>query len=68
MSVPLCSNIYDDVTYFEICEDFTKTVKHKYLQNETLFFLQMKKFINIANNGFVAEVTFNSSIAITNTQ
>ena len=26
--------------------DFTKTQKSTYLENETLFFLQMKKFIN----------------------
>ena len=26
--------------------DFTKTQKSKYLQNETLFFLQIKQFIN----------------------
>ena len=26
--------------------DFTKTQKYRYLENETLFSLQMKKFIN----------------------
>ena len=26
--------------------DFTKTQKSRYLQSETLFFLQIKKFIN----------------------
>ena len=26
--------------------DFTKTQKSKYLEKETLFFLQIKKFIN----------------------
>ena len=26
--------------------DFTKTQKSRYLKNETLFFLQIKKFIN----------------------
>ena len=26
--------------------DFTKTQKFRYLENETLFFLQIKKFIN----------------------
>ena len=26
--------------------DFTKTQKSRYLENETLFFLQIKKFIN----------------------
>ena len=45
---------------------FIKTQKSRYLENETLFFLQMKKFINytsksyfIGKNSFVAEVTFN---------
>ena len=45
---------------------FTKTQKSCYLENETLFFLQIKKFINhikrcfITKNSFVAEVTFNA--------
>ena len=46
--------------------DFTKTKKSRYLENETLFFLQIKKFINYKSratfwkkNTFVAEVTFN---------
>ena len=43
--------------------DFTKTQKSRYLENETLFFLQ-KKFINYTlratlKNSFVVEVTFN---------
>ena len=40
--------------------DFTKTQKSRYLENETLFFLQIIKFINyfIVKNSFVAEVTF----------
>ena len=41
--------------------DFTKTQKSRYLKNETLFFLQIKKFIKgylIVKNGFVAEVIF----------
>ena len=29
--------------------DFTKTQKSRYLENETLFFLQIKKFINCAS-------------------
>ena len=42
----------------------TKTQKSRYLENETLFFLHMKKFINytfcyfMTKNRFVAEVTF----------
>ena len=41
---------------------FTKTQKSQYLENETLFFLKIKKFINYtssAKNSFVAEVNFN---------
>ena len=48
--------------------DFTKTQKSRYLENEALFFHQIKKFISytlkhikgyfIAKNSFVAEVTF----------
>ena len=41
MQLPLCSNDYDDVTDFEICE-FHKNTKSRYLENET-FFLQIKK-------------------------
>ena len=45
---------------------FAKTQKSRYLENETLFFLQIKKFNNYTSraifgkNTFVAEVTFNS--------
>ena len=45
--------------------DFTKTEKSRYLENETLFFLQIKKFINshqgllYDKNSLVVEVTFN---------
>ena len=44
--------------------DFTKTQRSRYLENETLFFLQIKKFINYSSRAtlwqkkFVAEVTF----------
>ena len=45
--------------------DFTKTQKSRYLENETLFLFQIKKFINCAlsatlwqKNSFLAEVTF----------
>ena len=45
--------------------DFTKTQKSRYLENETSFFLQIKKFINYTSmatlsqkNSFVVEVTF----------
>ena len=45
--------------------DFTKTLKSRYLENEILFFLQIKKFINYRSratlwqkNTFVAKVTF----------
>ena len=46
--------------------DFTKTQKTRYLENKTLFFLQITKFINytkgylMAKNTFVAEVTFSN--------
>ena len=47
--------------------DFTKTQKSRYLENETLFLLQIKKIINCASratlwqkNNFVAEVTLKS--------
>ena len=36
---------YDDVTDFEI-SDFTKTEKSRYIENETSFFLRIKKFID----------------------
>ena len=46
------------------CVDFTKAQKSKNLENETLFFLQIKKFINytsrvtlLQKNSFVAKVT-----------
>ena len=45
--------------------DFTKTQKSRYLENETYFFLQIKKIHKLhikgyfmAKNSFVAEVTF----------
>ena len=45
--------------------DFLKTQKSKFLENETLYFLQIKKFINYTSrailwqkNTFVAEVTY----------
>ena len=52
-------------------EDFTKTQKSRYLKNETLFFLRIKKFINytsraalLQKKSFAAEVTFKSTSAI----
>ena len=45
--------------------DFTKTQKSRYIENETLFFLQIKKFINYTSratlwqkNTLVAEAPF----------
>ena len=45
--------------------DFIKTQRFSYLENETLFFLQINKFINYTSraslwqkNSFVEEVTF----------
>ena len=43
----MCSNIYNDVTDFEVCgflPNKKKTKKGKYPENR-IFFLQMKKFI-----------------------
>ena len=47
--------------------NFTKTQKSRYLENETLLFLKIKKFINCTSwatlwqrNSFVVEVTFKS--------
>ena len=40
--------------------DFTKTQKFRYIENETLFFLQIKKDQFMAKkNSLVVEVTFN---------
>ena len=51
--------------------DFTKTQKSRCLENETLFFLQIKKFINytsrailLQKNWFVLEVTFKQTKTI----
>ena len=41
----LCTNAYDDITGLKSV-DFTKTQKSGCLENEALFFLQIKKFIN----------------------
>ena len=48
----LCSNAYDDVTDFEIC-GFQKTQKSIYLENKTLFFLQIKKKSLITHHGLL---------------
>ena len=45
--------------------DITKSQKPRFLENETSFSLQIKKFIKgyfMAKNSFVAEVTFNKKI------
>ena len=39
------SNVYDNVTVFEFL-DSPKTKISKYLYNETLFFIQIKRFIH----------------------
>ena len=51
------------------CVDFTKTQKSKNLENETLFFLHIKKFTNytsratlLQKNSSAAEVTFHDII------
>ena len=55
--------------------DFTKTQKSRYLEIKTLFFLQIKKFINYTSrvkvwqkSSFVAEVIFNLSKFVLATQ
>ena len=40
----MCSNIYNDVTDFEVCGFLPNKKKGKYPENR-IFFLQMKKFI-----------------------
>ena len=49
--------------------NFTKTQKSRYLKNETLFFLQIKKFFTYTSKGyfmvkntFVAEVTLKGNV------
>ena len=49
--------------------DFTKTQRCRYLENETLFFLQIKNLINytlratlLQKNSFASEITFNIDI------
>ena len=42
-------HVYDDVTYFEIC-GFYKKQKTRYLENEALLFVQIKKFINYTSS------------------
>ena len=42
--------------------DFTKTQKSKYLKNETLFFLQIKKFINYASRVLYGKKYFCSMV------
>ena len=34
--LPVCSNVYDDITDFEIC-GFHKNKKPRYLEHETVF-------------------------------
>ena len=41
----MCSYIFDDAIYLKIV-DLPKTQKFKYLEDGTLLFLQMKKFIH----------------------
>ena len=68
MQLPLCGNVYDDVTDFEICGFHKNTKIYRHLEKETLVFLQMKKLkINYTSratlfqkNSFLAVVTFQS--------
>ena len=45
--------------------DFTKTQKSKNLENETLFFLQIKKFINYTSRATVFQKNFSETRVIT---
>ena len=38
----MCSNVYDNVTNFEVC-GLIKNTKTQFLDNETLLFLQIKR-------------------------
>ena len=49
MYFPLCSNAYNGVTNFKIC-NFTKTQKSRYLESKT-FFPEIKKFTDFTSRG-----------------
>ena len=49
MYFPLCSNAYNGITDFKIC-DFTKTQKSRYFESET-FFPEIKKFTDFTSRG-----------------
>ena len=64
ISVTLCSILMMTSRILKSA-GFTKTKKSRHLENETLFFLQIKKIISytfiscfMTKNGFVAQVTF----------
>lgn len=46
----MCSNVYDEVTYFEVC-GFIKNTKNKYLKKDMLLFFQIKK-ITLYTDGY----------------
>ena len=63
--LPSCSNAYDDVTDFEICQFHKSTKIQKSRERNIIFtsnkknhYLRIKGYF-IAKNSFVAEVTFN---------
>ena len=63
----MCTNAYDDAIDFEMC-GFHK-IQSRYLENETLFLLQIKKIIYylsratfMAKNSFVVVVTFKHAV------
>ena len=41
----MCSNIYDELQILKLV-DLSETEKYNYLEKETLFFLQIKRFIH----------------------
>ena len=44
--------------------DFTKTLKQKYVENATLFFLQIKKLINYSSRATFKQVTFKQNFTV----
>ena len=65
MSLPLNAAISMMTSQILKFVDFSKTQKFRYLENETIFFLQIKKFINYTlraalwqKNTFAVELTF----------
>ena len=63
VQLPLCSNVYDDVTDFAICGFHKNTKINIYLENETRNNQLHIKDYFMAKNTFVVEVTFKVNMA-----